>query len=76
MSATTIPTVYELTVPGRHGIDLPAPDVPQTALPANELRDDCGLPELSPSRRPMAARLSRIGFTPADRPCGTGVRAR
>jgi glycine dehydrogenase subunit 2 len=47
MSATTIPTVYELTVPGRHGIDLPAPDVPKAALPANELRDDCGLPELS-----------------------------
>ena len=47
MSATTIPTVYELTVPGRHGIDLPVPDVPQTPLPANELRDDCGLPELS-----------------------------
>jgi glycine dehydrogenase subunit 2 len=47
MRDVTIPTVYELTVPGRHGIDLPAPDVPQTALPANELRDDCGLPELS-----------------------------
>src|SRR5258708_4284547 len=47
MRARTIPAVYELTVPGRHGIDLPAPDVPQAALPANELRADCGLPELS-----------------------------
>jgi glycine dehydrogenase subunit 2 len=40
-------TVYELSVPGRHGIDLPAPDVPLAELPANELRVDCGLPELS-----------------------------
>src|SRR5258708_17500696 len=47
MRARTIPAVYELTVPGRHGIDLPAPDVPQAALPASELRADCGLPELS-----------------------------
>jgi glycine dehydrogenase subunit 2 len=42
-----IPTVYELSVPGRHGVDLPAPDVPQAPLPAELLRDDCGLPELS-----------------------------
>jgi glycine cleavage system protein P-like pyridoxal-binding family len=46
MSARMIPT-YELTVPGRHGIDLPAPDVPQAPLPDAELRADCGLPELS-----------------------------
>jgi glycine dehydrogenase subunit 2 len=43
----TIPTVYELSVPGRHGIDLPAPDVPEAALPKGELRADCELPELS-----------------------------
>ena len=43
----TIPTVYELSVPGRHGIDLPAPDVPEAALPKAELRADCELPELS-----------------------------
>jgi glycine dehydrogenase subunit 2 len=47
MSAATIPTVYELSVPGRHGTDLPAPDVPPAPLPAAELRADCGLPELS-----------------------------
>jgi glycine dehydrogenase subunit 2 len=42
-----IPTLYELSVSDRHGIDLPAPDVPLSALPASELRTDCGLPELS-----------------------------
>ena len=47
MSAATVPTVYELSVPGRHGIDLPAPDVPPAPLPAAELRAECGLPELS-----------------------------
>jgi len=41
------PTVYELSVPGRHGIDLPACDVPLADLPAAQLRADCGLPELS-----------------------------
>jgi glycine dehydrogenase subunit 2 len=41
-----IPTVYELSAPGRQGIDLPPPDVPPSPLPAG-LRDDCGLPELS-----------------------------
>jgi glycine dehydrogenase subunit 2 len=47
MKDDRIPTVYELSVPGRHGIDLPASDVPLTDLPADELRADCGLPELS-----------------------------
>ncbi len=42
-----IATVYELSVPGRAGIDLPASDVPPTDLPADEVRADCGLPELS-----------------------------
>jgi glycine dehydrogenase subunit 2 len=41
-----IPTVYEIGVPGRHGIDLPANDVPASPLPA-AARADCGLPELS-----------------------------
>jgi glycine dehydrogenase subunit 2 len=47
MSSPTIPTFYELSMPGRHGVDLPVPDVPQAALPASELRADCGLPEVS-----------------------------
>jgi glycine dehydrogenase subunit 2 len=42
-----IPTLYELSVPGRHGIDLPATDVPEADLPKAELRADCDLPELS-----------------------------
>jgi glycine dehydrogenase subunit 2 len=46
MKSRTIPTVYELTVPGRHGIDLPVCDVPLTPLPS-DTRADCGLPELS-----------------------------
>ncbi len=42
-----IPTVYESSVSGRHGIDLPVPDIPLSPLPATGLRADCGLPELS-----------------------------
>jgi glycine dehydrogenase subunit 2 len=42
-----IPTLYELSVPDRHGVDLPAPDVPETPFPADGLRVDCDLPELS-----------------------------
>jgi glycine cleavage system P protein (glycine dehydrogenase) subunit 2 len=47
MIRNKIPTLYERSVSDRHGVDLPAPDVPETALPAVELRADCGLPELS-----------------------------
>jgi len=47
MSPDEVPTLYELSVPGRHGIDLPTPDVPLAALPKAELRADCDLPELS-----------------------------
>jgi glycine dehydrogenase subunit 2 len=47
MHPDTIPTLYELSVPGRHGIDLPEPDVPPAELPAGELSADCPLPELS-----------------------------
>ena len=46
MSEATIPTLYELSVSGRRGVDLPAVDVPEAALPAG-LREDCGLPELA-----------------------------
>jgi glycine dehydrogenase subunit 2 len=47
MDLDTILTLYEKTVPGRRGTDLPEPDVPLADLPAAELRADCGLPELS-----------------------------
>jgi glycine cleavage system P protein (glycine dehydrogenase) subunit 2 len=45
--SATIPTLYELSVRGRRGIDLPDSDVPETPLPAGELSQDCDLPELS-----------------------------
>ena len=45
--ASAIPTLYELSVQGRHGIDLPRADVPEAPLPAHELAADCDLPELS-----------------------------
>jgi len=43
----TEPTIYELSIPGRCGVDMPAPDVPEAELPGDLLRDDSGLPELS-----------------------------
>jgi glycine dehydrogenase subunit 2 len=45
-SAKAVPTVYELSVAGRRGVELPPCDVPQTPLPP-DARTDCGLPELS-----------------------------
>jgi glycine dehydrogenase subunit 2 len=42
-----VPTLYEGSVHGRCGIDLPGPDVPEAALPPEELGQDCDLPELS-----------------------------
>jgi glycine dehydrogenase subunit 2 len=47
MNRATIPTVYELSINGRRGVDLPAPDVPQAPLPTAELRPECRLPELA-----------------------------
>jgi glycine dehydrogenase subunit 2 len=47
MSRNATPTLNELSVPGRRGVDLPKPDVPKAKLPAADLRADCGLPELS-----------------------------
>ena len=41
------PLIYELSVPGRCGVDMPAPDVPETELPRDLMRDGLGLPELS-----------------------------
>jgi glycine dehydrogenase subunit 2 len=40
-------TVYELSVPGRAGVDLPDSDVPVADLPCDEVRGSCDLPELS-----------------------------
>ena len=47
MSRSITPTLNELSVPGRHGVDVPESDVPKARLPTTELRQDCGLPELS-----------------------------
>jgi glycine dehydrogenase subunit 2 len=41
------PTVYELSVAGRQGVDLPQLDVPESALPDGLAREDNGLPELA-----------------------------
>src|SRR5689334_5832859 len=47
MSRSITPTLNELSVPGRHGVDVPESDVPKAKLPTADLRQDCGLPELS-----------------------------
>src|SRR3989304_6365414 len=41
------PLVYEMSSPGRCGVDMPASDVPETELPKDLLRSTLGLPELS-----------------------------
>lgn len=41
------PVIYDLGSPGREAINLPEPDVPTTELPADLLRDDLDLPEVS-----------------------------
>jgi glycine dehydrogenase subunit 2 len=41
------PLIYELSVPGRVGVNLPAPDVPLADLPADLLRSSLELPEVS-----------------------------
>ena len=41
------PTVYELSSPGRIGVDFPDPDVPLANLPDSLLRAELPLPELS-----------------------------
>lgn len=42
-----IPTLYEISVEGRAGFELPALDVPEVPLPERLARTDNGLPELS-----------------------------
>ena len=39
--------IYDLSRPGRTGVDMPAPDVPETPIPAEFLREELPLPELS-----------------------------
>ncbi len=41
------PLIYELSVPGRIGVNLPDVDVPETDLPTDLLRDDLEFPEVS-----------------------------
>jgi glycine dehydrogenase subunit 2 len=41
------PTIYEISSPGRRGVEYPQPDVPRTELPDDLLRNDLPMPELS-----------------------------
>ena len=41
------PTIYEISVEGRQGVDLPPLDVPESPLPDGLARQDNGLPELA-----------------------------
>jgi len=41
------PLIYEISSPGRCGVDMPLPDVPETDIPQDLLRSKLGLPELS-----------------------------
>jgi len=43
----TEPLIYELSAPGRCGVSLPKVDVPEAELPADLLRADLDLPEVS-----------------------------
>ncbi len=43
----TEPLIYDISVPGRCGVSLPEVDVPETALPADLLRENLDLPEVS-----------------------------
>ncbi|HEX5502118.1 MAG TPA: aminomethyl-transferring glycine dehydrogenase subunit GcvPB [Thermomicrobiales bacterium] len=43
----TEPLLFELSKPGRHGVPLPAVDVPEEPIPAELCRDDLDLPEVS-----------------------------
>lgn len=40
------PTIYELSSPGRIGVNLPECDVPESDLPTELMRDDLALPEV------------------------------
>ncbi|GAB4398660.1 MAG: aminomethyl-transferring glycine dehydrogenase subunit GcvPB [Anaerolineales bacterium] len=48
MATVIEPTIFELSSPGRHGVTMPASDVPETALPPKDLlRSELPLPELA-----------------------------
>ena len=40
------PTIYDLSAPGRVGVNLPECDVPEAELPTELLRGDLALPEV------------------------------
>lgn len=42
-----VPLIYDISVPGRIGVNLPDCDVPESDLPTDLLRDDLALPEVS-----------------------------
>jgi len=44
------PLIYEISAEGRTGANLPAVDVPETDIPANLMRDDLDMPEVSESQ--------------------------
>ncbi len=57
------PLIYDLGAPGREGVKLPAPDVPETEIPSNLLRDSLDLPEVSELDVVRHfTRLSRLNF--------------
>lgn len=41
------PTIFEISSPGRSGVTYPKPDVPETTVPQDFLRESLPLPELS-----------------------------
>ncbi|MGH2618712.1 MAG: aminomethyl-transferring glycine dehydrogenase subunit GcvPB, partial [Thermomicrobiales bacterium] len=41
------PLIFELSKPGRRGVRIPAPDVPETPLPEGMMRDHLNWPEVS-----------------------------
>lgn len=47
MNQALQPTIYDISVAGRTGVTMPKSDVPETALPADLLRDELDMPEVS-----------------------------
>ena len=57
------PFIYDLSVRGRKGVDMPTPDVPETPLPQDYLRADLPLPELSENQVVRHyVRLSQLNY--------------